>query len=75
MSEEDPSEVSASVRQYMRAEPERNKEMTRERRVKLMEHFQKLNPPMFARLEGPEDAKEFINRAEKIFNQLGCTEE
>lgn len=55
-----------------RAEANVNEEMLRERRVKLVEHFHRLNRPTFAGTEGPKEAEEFFNRAEKIFELLGC---
>lgn len=40
-------------------------EMSRDRRIKMVEHFQKLSPPSFVGIEGPEAAKVFVNRGKR----------
>lgn len=75
MSKEDTQASSESIRQHVLDEWYRRGSEVRDRRVKLVEHFQKLNPPMYARVEGSEVAEEFLNRAEMVFELLRCTNE
>lgn len=45
------------------------------RRATMMEHFQKLNPPTYRGTEGAEKAEEWIERLQKIFLALECSED
>lgn len=83
MSGVDPLELHESVHKNKNESRENDEqrgddayeELARNRRIKIIQNYQKLDPPKYVGIEGPEAAEEFLQRAEKIFTLIGATNE